>query len=164
VRDQLYPLIEPYKTGYLKLDDLHQMYWEESGNPEGVPVVVIHGGPGAGTSPSMRRFFDPAYYRILLYDQRGAGKSLPHGELRDNTTPHLIADLEKLRLHLGIESWYVFGGSWGTTLGIAYAKYEENAFFPLAKQLKLLDLSYGEDNTSQQLPRWQFEGSLAFQE
>ncbi len=122
MRDQLYPLIEPYKTGYLKLDDLHQMYWEESGNPEGVPVVVIHGGPGAGTSPSMRRFFDPAYYRILLYDQRGAGKSLPHGELRDNTTPHLIADLEKLRLHLGIESWYVFGGSWGTTLGIAYAE------------------------------------------
>ncbi len=122
VRDELYPALEPYKMDYLDLDGLHQMYWEESGNPEGVPVVVLHGGPGAGTSPSQRRFFDPSYYRIILYDQRGAGKSLPHGELKDNTTPHLIADMEKLRVHLNIDRWYVFGGSWGTTLGIAYAE------------------------------------------
>ena len=126
MRDELYPAIEPYQTGYLNLDSLHQMYWEESGNPKGIPVVVIHGGPGAGSSPSNRRFFDPSYYRIILYDQRGAGKSLPHGELKDNTTPHLIADLEKLRVHLGIERWYVFGGSWGTTLGIAYAEAHPN--------------------------------------
>lgn len=122
MKDDLYPEIEPYEMGYLNLDGLHQMYWEESGNPEGVPVVVLHGGPGAGTSPSLRRFFDPSYYRIILFDQRGAGKSLPHGELKDNTTPHLIADMEKLRDHLGIQQWYVFGGSWGTTLGIAYAE------------------------------------------
>ncbi|OJW50126.1 MAG: prolyl aminopeptidase [Alphaproteobacteria bacterium 41-28] len=122
VRDELYPAIEPYKTGYLDLDGLHQMYWEESGNPKGVPVLVLHGGPGAGTSPSTRCFFDPSYYRIILYDQRGAGKSLPLGELKDNTTPHLIADIEKLRVHLGVEKWYIFGGSWGSTLGIAYAE------------------------------------------
>ncbi|HUX78585.1 MAG TPA: prolyl aminopeptidase, partial [Alphaproteobacteria bacterium] len=120
--EELYPAIEPYKTGYLDLDGLHQMYWEESGNPDGVPVLVLHGGPGAGTSPTSRRFFDPSYYRIILYDQRGAGKSLPHGELKNNTTPHLIADIEKLRGQLGIEKWYVFGGSWGTTLGIAYGE------------------------------------------
>jgi proline iminopeptidase len=122
LKDDLYSAIEPYKTGYLTLDKLHQMYWEESGNPQGVPVLVIHGGPGAGSSPALRRFFDPSHYRIILYDQRGAGKSLPHGELQDNTTPHLIADIETLRLHLGIEAWYIFGGSWGTTLGIAYAE------------------------------------------
>ena len=122
MRDELYPVIEPYKTGYLDLDGLHQMYWEASGNPQGVPVVALHGGPGAGMSSAVRRFFDPSHYRIILYDQRGAGKSLPHGELRDNTTPHLIADLEKLRAYLGVDQWYIFGGSWGTTLGIAYAE------------------------------------------
>lgn len=122
MREELYPAIEPHATGYIDLDGLHQMYWEESGNPNGVPVLVIHGGPGAGTAPSMRRFFDPAYYRIILYDQRGSGKSRPHGELKDNTTPHLIEDMEKLRTHLGVEQWYLFGGSWGTTLGLAYAE------------------------------------------
>ncbi len=122
MRDELYPDLEPHRTGFLNLDGLHQMYWEESGHPEGVPVVVLHGGPGAGSFPSMRRFFDPAHYRIILYDQRGAGKSLPHGELKDNTTPHLIEDLEKLRLHRGVERWYIFGGSWGATLGMAYAQ------------------------------------------
>ena len=122
MKDELYPAIEPYKTGYLDLDGYHQMCWEESGNPQGIPVVIIHGGPGAGTSPSMRRFFDPSHYRIILYDQRGAGRSLPHAELKDNTTPHLVADMEKLRAHLGVDQWYVFGGSWGTTLGIAYAE------------------------------------------
>ena len=125
-RNELYPKIEPYTTGFLNLDGYHQMYWEESGNPEGVPVLVIHGGPGAGSSPSSRRFFDPSHYRIILYDQRGAGQSLPYGELKDNTTPHLIEDIEKLRVHLGIEKWYVFGGSWGTTLGIAYAEAHPN--------------------------------------
>ncbi len=122
MRDTLFPEIEPYKTGYINLDGLHQMYWEESGNPKGVPVLVLHGGPGAGSSPSMRRFFDPSHYRIIIYDQRGAGKSLPLGELKDNTTPHLVADIEILRVHLGIKQWYVFGGSWGTTLAIAYGE------------------------------------------
>lgn len=126
-RNELYPEIEPHTTGYLNLDGHHQMYWEESGNPEGVPVLVIHGGPGAGSSFWNRRFFDPSYYRIILYDQRGAGKSLPHGDLRNNTTPHLITDIEKLRAHLGVEKWYVFGGSWGVTLGIAYGEAYPNA-------------------------------------
>ncbi len=122
MREELYPDINPYRTDYLNLDGLHQMYWEESGNPNGVPVLVLHGGPGAGTSSSSRRFFDPSYYRIILYDQRGAGKSLPLGELKDNTTPHLIADIEKLRAYLGVQRWYIFGGSWGSTLGMAYAE------------------------------------------
>lgn len=126
VREELYPSLESYQTGYLKLDDLHQMYWEESGNPQGMPVLVIHGGPGGGTSASMRQFFDPNHYRIILYDQRGAGKSHPLGELKNNTTPHLIEDIETLRSHLSVDYWYVFGGSWGATLGIAYAeKYPE---------------------------------------
>ena len=122
MRDELYPAIEPYKTGYINLDGLHQMYWEESGNPDGVPIVVLHGGPGAGSSPLQRCFFDPGYYRIIIFDQRGAGKSLPLGELKDNTTPHLIEDIEHLRQFLNVESWYVFGGSWGATLAIAYAE------------------------------------------
>lgn len=127
MKEDLYPEVEPYKKGYLNLDGLHRMYWEESGNPQGIPVVVLHGGPGVGNSPSMRRFFDPTFYRIILYDQRGAGKSLPHGELKNNTTPHLIADIETLRLYLGVSQWYVFGGSWGTTLGIAYAEAHPDA-------------------------------------
>jgi proline iminopeptidase len=118
----LYPEIEPYASGMLPLDALHSMYWETSGNPAGIPVVFLHGGPGAGSSPKHRRFFDPAAYRIIVYDQRGAGRSRPLGELRDNTTPHLVADLERLREHLGIERWLVFGGSWGSTLALAYAE------------------------------------------
>ncbi len=106
----------------LRLDGLHTMYWEESGNPQGVPVVFLHGGPGAGSAPNHRRFFDPRHYRIVLYDQRGAGRSTPLGELNDNTTPHLIADIEMLREHLGIERWLVFGGSWGSTLALAYGE------------------------------------------
>jgi proline iminopeptidase len=98
------------------------MYWEQSGNPSGVPVVFLHGGPGAGSSPAHRRFFDPAFYRIVIFDQRGAGRSTPHGELRDNTTPHLIADMETLRTKLGVERWLVFGGSWGSTLALAYGE------------------------------------------
>lgn len=121
-RAELYPEIEPYSAGALKLDGVHAMYWEQSGNPDGVPVLFLHGGPGAGASPAHRRFFDPAFYRIVIFDQRGAGRSTPLGELRDNTTPHLIADIERLRVHIGIERWLVFGGSWGSTLALAYGE------------------------------------------
>jgi proline iminopeptidase len=121
VRGELYPEIEPYNCGWLDLDGLHQMYWEECGNPRGLPVVFLHGGPGAGSAPAHRRFFDPARYRIVIYDQRGAGRSRPLGELRDNTTPLLVDDIEKLRRHLRIDRWLVFGGSWGSTLALAYA-------------------------------------------
>jgi proline iminopeptidase len=118
----LFPEIEPRSSGVLRLDSLHSMYWEECGRRDGIPAVFLHGGPGAGSTPKHRRFFDPYAYRIIVYDQRGAGRSKPLGELRDNTTPHLIADLEALRRHLGVERWLVFGGSWGSTLAIAYAQ------------------------------------------
>jgi proline iminopeptidase len=121
-RAELYPEIEPYSAGMLELDGLHRMYWEESGNPLGKPVVFLHGGPGAGSASAHRRFFDPAHYRIVIFDQRGAGRSTPLGEVRDNTTPHLVADIEKLRNHLGIDRWLVFGGSWGSTLALAYGE------------------------------------------
>ncbi|MEO8739708.1 MAG: prolyl aminopeptidase [Casimicrobiaceae bacterium] len=120
--DFLYPALEPGRSGRLRLDALHTMYWEECGNLRGVPVVFLHGGPGGGSSPDHRRYYDPHFYRIIVYDQRGSGQSTPLGELTDNTTPHLIADLERLRAHLGIERWLVFGGSWGSTLAIAYAE------------------------------------------
>jgi proline iminopeptidase len=119
----LFPPIEPSKSGLLDLDAPHRMYYEESGNPRGVPVVFLHGGPGAGSSAVHRQFFDPAFYRIVVYDQRGAGRSTPLGCLDDNTTPDLVADLERLRKHLGIDRWAVFGGSWGSTLAIAYAEH-----------------------------------------
>ena len=119
----LFPPVEPRASGLLELDAPHRMYWEESGNPRGVPVVFLHGGPGAGSSAVHRQFFDPAFYRIVVYDQRGAGRSQPLGCLDDNTTPHLVADLERLRGHLGIDRWVVFGGSWGSTLAIAYAEH-----------------------------------------
>lgn len=121
-RSELFPPIDPYQTGTLAVDDLHTLYWEQSGNPRGVPVLFLHGGPGAGASPTHRRFFDPAHYRIVVIDQRGAGRSTPLGELRDNTTDLLVADLEALRRKLGIERWHVFGGSWGSTLALAYAE------------------------------------------
>ena len=121
-RRTFYPAIEPHRSGRLQVSDLHEIYWEESGNPEGKPVVFVHGGPGGGTEPKQRRFFDPAAYRIVLFDQRGAGKSTPHASLVDNTTHHLIADMERLRAHLDIEKWQVFGGSWGSTLALAYAE------------------------------------------
>jgi proline iminopeptidase len=122
IRAGLYPEIEPYDAGMLDLDGVHRMYWEQSGNPRGMPVLFLHGGPGAGAAPGHRRFFDPAHYRIVIFDQRGAGRSTPLGELRDNTTPHLVADIETLRTHLGIERWLVFGGSWGSTLALAYSE------------------------------------------
>ena len=118
----LYPDIAPYETGTLKVDDRHTLYWEQCGNPHGKPVVLLHGGPGAGCNEKMRRFHDPAKYRIVLFDQRGAGRSTPHADLTDNTTWNLVADIEKLREHLGIGKWQVFGGSWGSTLALAYAE------------------------------------------
>jgi proline iminopeptidase len=121
-RTELYPEIEPFAAGRLAVDGLHTLYFEESGNRDGVAVVVLHGGPGAGSSPSHRRFFDPAFYRIIVFDQRGAGRSTPHGELCHNTTQHLVGDLEALRNHLRIERWLLFGGSWGSTLALAYAQ------------------------------------------
>jgi len=118
----IFPPIEPYLKGTLRVDDLHILYWEECGHPKGVPVVFLHGGPGAGCTSTHRRFFDPATYRIILFDQRGAGRSTPLGETRNNTTGLLIEDIEALRLSRGVERWHVFGGSWGSTLAIAYAE------------------------------------------
>ena len=117
----LYPEIEPYRTGILDVDDFHRLYWEESGNPDGTPALFLHGGPGSGATPLHRRFFDPDHYRIIILDQRGSGRSVPLGCLDKNTTPHLISDLEALRNHLGVEKWLVFGGSWGSSLALAYA-------------------------------------------
>lgn len=122
LRDQLYPSIEPYETGQLPLNGIHTMYWEQSGHTGGVPVMFLHGGPGAGATAVHRRFFDPSRYRIVIYDQRGAGRSSPRGELTDNTTADLIADIEALREHLGIKQFLLFGGSWGSTLALAYAE------------------------------------------
>jgi proline iminopeptidase len=121
-REQLFPPIEPYETGRLSLAGAHVMYWEQSGNPHGAPAVFLHGGPGAGATPAHRRFFDPDHWRIVVFDQRGAGRSTPQGTLEDNTTAHLIEDMERLRRHLGIERWLVFGGSWGSTLALAYGE------------------------------------------
>ncbi|MCA1567857.1 MAG: prolyl aminopeptidase [Acidobacteria bacterium] len=118
----LYPAIEPYDQGMLPVSPVHTLYYEQCGNPEGVPVVFLHGGPGGGVVTDYRRFFDPAAYRIVLFDQRGSGKSTPHANLEENTTWHLVADIEQIRQHLGIESWVVFGGSWGSTLALAYAE------------------------------------------
>ncbi len=117
-----FPPVEPTRSGMLPLDDLHTMYWEESGNANGVPVLFLHGGPGSGTSPRQRRFFDPAYYRIVLFDQRGAGKSTPLGEYHNNTTQLLLDDIERLRQLLDVKQWLVFGGSWGSTLALAYGQ------------------------------------------
>jgi proline iminopeptidase len=121
-RLDLFPPIDPYETGFLKVSDLHEIYFEVSGNPRGKPAVVCHGGPGGGSTPSMRRYFDPALYRIVVFDQRGCGKSSPRAELSENTTWHLVEDMERLRRHLDIERWQVFGGSWGSTLALAYAQ------------------------------------------
>jgi proline iminopeptidase len=117
---ELYPPIEPFEKGWLDVGDGHVLYWEQSGHPEGEPVVFLHGGPGAGASTSHRRFFDPHHYRIVVFDQRGCGRSRPHGEIAANTTPHLVADMERLRRLLGVDRWLVFGGSWGASLALAY--------------------------------------------
>jgi proline iminopeptidase len=117
----LYPVSEPFNTGMLDVGDGHKVYYEESGNPAGKPAIFVHGGPGGGTNPSHRRFFDPREYRIVLFDQRGCGKSTPHASIDHNTTWHLVADMERIREKLGIKTWQVFGGSWGSTLALAYA-------------------------------------------
>jgi len=117
-----YPEIEPSARGQLKVGAAHSLYWEQCGNPDGEPILFVHGGPGAGSTATDRRFFDPEFFRIVLMDQRGCGRSEPLGELDENTTSHLIEDYERLRGHLGIETWHVFGGSWGSTLSLAYAQ------------------------------------------
>lgn len=122
VSDALFPVVAPHRSGRLKVSDLHEIHWEESGNPNGKPVVILHGGPGGGGNPTMHRFHDPKAYRVVVFDQRGCGRSTPHAELRENTTWDLVADIEKLRKHLGIARWQVFGGSWGSTLALAYAQ------------------------------------------
>ena len=120
--NELYPALEPYDSGRLTVSAEHEIYYEQCGNPNGKPVLFVHGGPGGGAGENDRRFFDPAAYRIVLFDQRGCGRSLPHASLVDNTTWHLVDDMEKVRAHLSIDRWQVFGGSWGSTLGIAYAQ------------------------------------------
>lgn len=118
----LYPTIEPYRSGYLRVSNTHEIYWEESGNPKGKPALFVHGGPGAGAGAQSRRFFDPTAYRIIVFDQRGCGRSRPQANLEDNTTWHLVSDMEALRNFLHVEQWLVFGGSWGSTLTLAYAQ------------------------------------------
>jgi proline iminopeptidase len=119
---QLFPAIEPYEQGLLETGEGHRVYWERCGKPGGVPVVFVHGGPGGGCSPAHRRLFDPAVFDVLLFDQRGCGRSLPHAELEANTTWHLVEDIERLRDMCGFDRWLVFGGSWGSTLSLAYAE------------------------------------------
>ncbi len=119
-RADLYPEIDPYTSGMLVVEGMHRIFWEQSGNPDGVPVVFLHGGPGAGASAAHRRFFDPRHYRIIIFDQRGCGRSKPFAEIRKNDTDRLVADMEKLRHHLGVERWLLFGGSWGSTLALTY--------------------------------------------
>jgi proline iminopeptidase len=118
----LYPAVEPYDSGHIRVSPVHQLYYEQCGVPNGKPVVFLHGGPGAGLAPDYRRFFDPDAYRIILFEQRGAGRSIPHASLDDNTTWHLVQDIEQIREHFGVEQWLVFGGSWGSTLALAYAE------------------------------------------
>ncbi len=118
----VYPKLEPYSTGFLEVNDIHSLYWEQSGNPNGVPIVLLHDSPGAGATPEQRRFFDPDHYRIIIFDQRGAGRSAPLGCLEDNTLQDLIDDMERLRKQLDVERWHLFGGSWGSTLALSYAR------------------------------------------
>lgn len=127
----MYPVIEPCATGELDVSDDHRLAYELCGNPAGVPAIVLHGGPGGGSRPEYRRFFDPAYYRIVAFDQRGAGHSTPYASIEHNTTADLVNDIEALRRHLGIDRWLVFGGSWGSTLGLAYAAAHPQACLAL---------------------------------
>lgn len=127
LEEMLYPAIEPFHQGMLKVSDLHQVYYEQCGNPEGHPIVVLHGGPGSGCTPMQRRFFDPTVYRIILFDQRGCKRSQPLGCIEENTTDYLVQDIESLRNELGISKWIVFGGSWGSTLALAYALKHSDA-------------------------------------
>ena len=124
---ELYPPVEPFDDGFLKVSDLHTVHYEQVGNPKGKKAVFLHGGPGGGLDPDYRRYFDPARWHLTLYDQRGSGKSTPNAELRENTTWDLVADVERIREHLGIDKWLVFGGSWGSTLALAYAQTHPGA-------------------------------------
>ncbi len=125
-RGDLFPEIGPYETGYMPLSAGHVMYWEQVGNPRGIPVLFLHGGPGAGAGAVHRRFFDPMHWRLVIFDQRGAGRSRPLGSLAENTTAHLVRDIEQLRRHLDVDRWLLFGGSWGSTLALAYAQAHPN--------------------------------------
>jgi len=118
----LYPEVDPFDSGYLRVSDIHQVYYEQCGNPDGQPALFVHGGPGGGCEAKDRRFFDPSHYRIILFDQRGAGRSKPHACTAENTTWHLVDDMERLRRHLNVEKWLLFGGSWGSTLALTYAE------------------------------------------
>jgi len=126
-KSKIYPEIEPYETGRLKVSDLHELHYELIGNPKGKPAVYLHGGPGSGCNPFYRRYFNPQKYHLIMFDQRGCGKSTPHNELRENTTQLLVSDIERLREHLGIKQWLVYGGSWGSTLALAYAQSHPQA-------------------------------------
>ncbi len=148
-RRGLYPEIEPFNDGYLKVSECHEIYFQECGNPDGQPVVFLHGGPGSGCDPRARRFFDPDHYRIVLFDQRGCGRSRPHACLEENTTWHLCADMERLREHLNIASWQVFGGSWGSTLALAYAQHHPG----VVSQLVLRGIFLGRECES----RWLYQ-------
>lgn len=154
-RRGLFPPIAPFASGFLKVDDIHDIYWEQSGNPAGVPIVFLHGGPGGGTAPKHRQFFDPVYYRIILFDQRGAGLSTPKGELRNNTTELLVQDMESLRRHLGIDAWHVFGGSWGSTLALCYAIAHPSRCLGLILR-GIFMMTEGELNWFLDLPRYTF--------
>ncbi|MDY0028677.1 MAG: prolyl aminopeptidase [Pseudobdellovibrionaceae bacterium] len=136
----LFPPLTPYSQGFLSVDDTHTIYWEQSGNPDGVPVIVLHGGPGAGATSVHRRFFDPDFYRIIIFDQRGAGRSHPLGSLTNNTLNDILDDTEKLRIHLKIERWHLFGGSWGSTLALSYAqKYPERCISLCLRSIFLME-------------------------
>jgi proline iminopeptidase len=154
----LYPPIQPYHSGYLKVSDGHSLYYEESGNPRGTPALYLHGGPGTGCKPAQRRFFDPARYRIVLFDQRGAGKSLPAGSIEHNTTRELINDIEALRHALHVKRWVIYGGSWGSTLALAYAEmYPERVAAMVLRGIFLgrppeMDWSYRPGGVARQFP------------
>ena len=153
-----YPPIEPFDTGHLAVGDGHELYYEQSGNPNGKPALFVHGGPGGGGDVNSRRFFDPERYRIVAFDQRGSGRSTPHASLEANTTWHLVADMERLRKHLKLERWLVFGGSWGSTLALAYAETHPTAVSELVLRgiflLRELELKWF----------YQFGASLLFPE
>ena len=162
----LFPPLEPYQQGMLDVGDGHRLYFEECGDPAGVPVIFLHGGPGSGCSANHRRFFDPRRYRIVLFDQRGCGRSVPRGCLHHNTTAHLVADIERLRKHLGIDAWLVFGGSWGSSLALAYAAAHKSACKGLLVRGIFLtgqaDLEWMFQQTAQLLPEeWQRFAAVA---